>query len=57
MNKSKQLNTYEEVKLAVLVMRKIEKIEKNIKETELDWFSDILKNDLQEWQTILNKLK
>ena len=57
MNKLKQLSTYEEVKLAVLVMRKIEKIEKNIKETKLDWFSDILKNDLQEWQTILNKLK
>ncbi len=57
MNSTKQLSTYDEVKLTVLVMARIEKIENNIKETKLEWFSDILKNDLQEWQNILNKLK
>lgn len=51
-----RLTMYEEVKIIVALEMKVESMRKNIEETELEFLKDMYRQDIQELQTIINKL-
>jgi len=52
-----RLTAYEECLIIVALGKELEKKEKWIEETDLDWFAKHLKKDVKELTQIINKLK
>ena len=52
-----RLSTYEECKIIVTLERKISDLELSIEKTDMDWFAEILKDDVKELKQIIDKLK
>ena len=52
-----RLTTYEEAKIIVYLKINIEDIKRKINNTELDILKDIYNEDIEDFKTIINKLK
>lgn len=53
-----RLSIYEECKIIVTLERKISDLRQELEEmNSMDWFAEILKNDVKELTQIINKLK